>query len=215
MQLDSVELSRGPSYWSTPSRRGFYDWFYDEFMKQRKSRYFSTGTGGLRLRHSAFRQIARPMTARSAGVLLYRLAPEIEVLLVHPGGPYWRRRDRGAWQIPKGAIDPGEEPEAAARREVAEETGLDLALELTPLGEIRQSGGKQVVAFAAEQDFDPASLVSNTFAFEWPPKSGRTVAFPEIDGARWMSIPEAREMMLESQQPLLDRLLETIAQANR
>ena len=155
------------------------------------------------------------MIARSAGVLLYRLAPEIEVLLVHPGGPYWRRKDRGAWQIPKGAIDPGEQPEAAARREVAEEIGLDLALDLTPLGEIRQAGGKYVIAFAAEHDFDPATLVSNTFELEWPPKSGKTAAFPEIDGARWMKIPEAREMMLESQQPLLDRLLETLREPNR
>jgi predicted NUDIX family NTP pyrophosphohydrolase len=155
------------------------------------------------------------MIARSAGVLLYRLAPEIEVLLVHPGGPYWRRKDRGAWQIPKGAIDPGERPEVAARREVAEEIGLELAFDLIPLGEIRQAGGKYVIAFAAEHDFDPATLVSNTFELEWPPKSGKTAAFPEIDGARWMEIPEAREMMLESQQPLLDRLLETLREPNR
>jgi predicted NUDIX family NTP pyrophosphohydrolase len=155
------------------------------------------------------------MIARSAGVLLYRLAPEIEVLLVHPGGPYWRRKDRGAWQIPKGAIDPGEQPEAAARREVAEEIGLELAFDLIPLGEIRQAGGKYVIAFAAEHDFDPATLVSNTFELEWPPKSGKTAAFPEIDGARWMEIPEAREMMLASQQPLLDRLLETLREPNR
>jgi predicted NUDIX family NTP pyrophosphohydrolase len=152
---------------------------------------------------------------RSAGILLYRLAPEIEVLLVHPGGPYWRRRDRGAWQIPKGAIDPGEEPETAARRELAEETGLELAAELLPLGEIRQTGGKRVIAFAAGQDFDPVQLVSNTFELEWPPKSGKTVAFPEIDAARWMSIPEALAMMLESQQPLLDRLLAALREANR
>jgi predicted NUDIX family NTP pyrophosphohydrolase len=155
------------------------------------------------------------MIARSAGVLLYRLAPEIEVLLVHPGGPYWRRKDRGAWQIPKGVIDPGEQPEAAARREVAEEIGLELAFDLIPLGEIRQAGGKYVIAFAAEHDFDPATLVSNTFELEWPPKSGKTAAFPEIDGARWMEIPEAREVMLESQQPLLDRLLETLREPNR
>ena len=155
------------------------------------------------------------MIARSAGVLLYRLAPEIEVLLVHPGGPYWRRKDRGAWQIPKGAIDPGERPEAAARREVAEEIGLEIAFDLIPLGEIRQAGGKYVIAFAAEHDFDPATLVSNTFELEWPPKSGKTAAFPEIDGARWMEIPEAREMMLESQQPVLDRLVETLREPNR
>ena len=152
------------------------------------------------------------MIARSAGVLLYRLKTEIEVLLVHPGGPYWRRKDRGAWQIPKGAIDPGEEPEATARREVAEEIGLELTADLMPLGEIRQAGGKYVTAFAAEHDFDPATLVSNTFELEWPPKSGKMAAFPEIDAARWMKVPEAREMMLESQQPLLNRLIETLRQ---
>jgi predicted NUDIX family NTP pyrophosphohydrolase len=155
------------------------------------------------------------MIARSAGALLYRLKPEIELLLVHPGGPYWRRRDRGAWQIPKGAIDPGEEPEAAARREVAEEIGLRLDGALLPLGQIRQAGGKCVTAFAVEHDFDPATLVSNTFELEWPPKSGKTAAFPEIDAARWMKIPEAREMMLESQQPFLDRLLEALGKPNR
>ena len=95
------------------------------------------------------------MPAPSAGVLLYRFAPEIEVLLVHPGGPYWQRKDRGAWQIPKGAVDPGEEPEAAARREVAEEIGLSLAARLAPLGEVRQAGGKRVIAYCAEHDFDP------------------------------------------------------------
>ena len=155
------------------------------------------------------------MPQRSAGVLLYRLAPEIEVLLVHPGGPYWRRKDRGAWQIPKGAIDEGEEPEATARREVREEIGLELAAQLVPLGEVRQAGGKLVTAFAAEQDFDPVGLVSNTFDIEWPPKSGKTAAFPEIDAARWMNIPEARVMMLSSQQPLLDRLLESLREAKR
>lgn len=156
------------------------------------------------------------MPQRSAGVLLYRLAPEIEVLLVHPGGPYWRRKDRGAWQIPKGAIDPGEEPEAAARREVAEEIGLTLApaVELIALGEIRQAGGKYVEAFAAKHDFDPAILSSNTFELEWPPKSGKTVAFPEVDAACWMSVPEARAMMLESQRPLLDRLLAIVREAS-
>jgi predicted NUDIX family NTP pyrophosphohydrolase len=155
------------------------------------------------------------MPQRSAGVLLYRLAPEIEVLLVHPGGPYWRRKDRGAWQIPKGAVDEGEEAETAARREVEEEIGLRLAGELVPLGEVRQAGGKLVTAFAAEHDFDPAAIVSNTFELEWPPRSGKTVAFPEIDAARWMTMPEARSMMLASQQPLLDRLLETLRKPNR
>lgn len=155
------------------------------------------------------------MPARSAGVLLYRYAPQIEVLLVHPGGPYWQRRDRGAWQIPKGTVDPGEEPEATARREVAEEIGLDLTARLAPLGDVRQAGGKQVVAYAAEQDFDPAKIVSNTFDLEWPPKSGKLVAVPEIDAARWMTIADARAWMLESQLPLLDRLLELLREAKR
>jgi predicted NUDIX family NTP pyrophosphohydrolase len=151
----------------------------------------------------------------SAGVLLYRLAPAIEVLLVHPGGPYWRRKDRGAWQIPKGAIDEGEEAEAAARREVREEIGLALTGRLTPLGEVRQAGGKRVIAFATEHHFDPAAVVSNMFEIEWPPGSGETVAFPEVDAARWMTMAEAREMMLASQRPLLDRLLEVLREPNR
>ena len=155
------------------------------------------------------------MIDRSAGVLLYRLTPEIEVLLVHPGGPYWRRKDRGAWQIPKGSIDPGEAPEAAARREVAEEIGLELKTALIPLGELRQAGGKYVTGFAAEHDFDPATLVSNTFEVEWPPKSGQTAAFPEVDATRWMNLPEAREMMLASQRPFLDRLLGALAEPYR
>jgi predicted NUDIX family NTP pyrophosphohydrolase len=151
------------------------------------------------------------MPQHSAGVLLYRIAPDIEVLLVHPGGPYWRRKDRGAWQIPKGMIGPGETPEGAARREALEEIGLSLDGELVPLGEVRQSGGKLVTAFAAEQDFDTTALASNTFELEWPPRSGKTAAFPEVDAARWMTLPEARAMMLESQRPLLDRLIKAIA----
>ena len=150
------------------------------------------------------------MAARSAGVLIYRLKPELEVLLVHPGGPYWKRRDRGAWQIPKGGIDPGEDPEAAARREAAEEIGLDVQGELRPLGEIRQAGGKWVTAFAAMAEFDPAALASNVFEMEWPPRSGKTATFPEVDAARWLTIAEAREIMLESQLPFLDRLLEML-----
>ena len=151
------------------------------------------------------------MAARSAGVLLYRLKPELEVLLVHPGGPYWKRRDRGAWQIPKGGIDPDEDPEQAARREAAEEIGLKLEGELQPLGEIRQAGGKWVTAFATMSEFDPAALTSNVFEMEWPPRSGKTAAFPEVDAARWLTIAEARHVMLESQVPFLDRLLDMLA----
>ena len=151
------------------------------------------------------------MAARSAGVLLYRLNPELQVLLVHPGGPYWRRRDRGAWQIPKGAIGPDEDAEEAARRETAEEIGLDLQGELLPLGDIRQAGGKWVTAFAAMRDFHPAKLSSNSFEMEWPPRSGKTATFPEVDAARWVTIAEARAIMLESQLPFLDRLLDLLA----
>ena len=150
------------------------------------------------------------MAPCSAGVLLYRLTPEIEVLLVHPGGPYWRRKDRGAWQIPKGTIGAGETAEDAARREAAEEIGLGLDGELLPLGEIRQSGGKRVTAFAVQQDLDPAAIESNLFEMEWPPKSGKLASFPEVGAARWMRLDEAREMMLPSQQPLLDRLAELV-----
>jgi len=149
---------------------------------------------------------------RSAGVLIWRRSGgALEVLLVHPGGPFWRNRDQGAWQIPKGGIDEGEEPEAAALREVEEELGLVLAGELQPLCEIRQAGGKWVVAFALEHDFDTTQIRSVEFEIEWPPKSGRHARFPEVDAARWMKIPEARRMMLPSQLPLLDRLAEELA----
>lgn len=148
---------------------------------------------------------------RSAGVLIWRRnSGALEVLLVHPGGPFWRNRDQGAWQIPKGGIDEGEEPAAAALREVEEELGLVLEGELQPLDEIRQAGGKWVVAFALEHDFDAEQIRSNEFEVEWPPKSGKFARFPEVDEARWMSFPEARRMMLPSQSPLLDRLAETL-----
>lgn len=143
---------------------------------------------------------------RSAGVLLYRRTPALEVLLVHPGGPFWRNRGAGAWQIPKGGIDANEEPAAAALREVEEELGLTLEGALQPLGEIRQTGGKGVVAFALEHDFDPARIRSNEFEIEWPPKSGHRARYPEVDAARWMSLAEARAFILPSQLPLLDRL---------
>ena len=145
---------------------------------------------------------------RSAGLLIYRrTAGEIEVLLVHPGGPFWAKRDAGAWQIPKGGIEDGEAPGAAAVREAREELGLEVTAALQPLGEIRQAGGKYVVAFAAEQDFNPDELVSVDFEMEWPPRSRRFQTFPEVDAARWMSVEEARAMILASQEPLLDRLL--------
>ncbi len=146
---------------------------------------------------------------RSAGMLLHRrTGTELEVLLIHPGGPYWLRKDAGAWQIPKGEIGPDEDPEAAARREVAEELGIELDGPLQPLGEIRQAGGKWVTAYAIERDLDPAAIASNEFEMEWPPRSGTMRRFPEVSAARWLTLEEARVVMLPSQLPLLDRLAE-------
>lgn len=143
----------------------------------------------------------------SAGVLFHRAgANGVEVLLIHPGGPFWRRKDAGAWQIPKGMIGDEEAAEEAARREVAEELGFEVTAPLVPLGSVRQSGGKQVVAYAADQDVDAGAIRSNSFTVEWPPRSGTMADFPEVDAARWFTLAEARTMMLLSQQPFLDRL---------
>ena len=136
----------------------------------------------------------------------------LEVLLVHPGGPFWRNKDDGAWSIPKGEINAGENPHDVARREFAEEIGSAAAGPLRPLGEIRQRGGKRVHAFAVEGDLDIRTVKSNTFEMEWPPKSGRLQAFPEIDRAEWFALPVAREKILASQRPLLDRLQELAAE---
>ena len=144
---------------------------------------------------------------RSAGVLLYRLGDGLEVLLVHPGGPFWRNKDKGAWQIPKGGIEADENSAAAARREVAEELGVRLAAPLEPLGTLRQAGGKLVEAFACDQDIDAEAITSITFELEWPPRSGQMRHFPEVDEARWFGLEAAREAMLASQRPLLDRLV--------
>ncbi|MDB5705038.1 MAG: hypothetical protein JWN66_2154 [Sphingomonas bacterium] len=143
----------------------------------------------------------------SAGILLYRRRrDELQVLLVHPGGPFWAARDKGAWQIPKGNVELGEEPPEAARREFREEVGSDPPGALEPLGRIRQSGGKWVEAFAVAGDLDPAGLVSTWCDMEWPPRSGRTISIPEVDRAEWFNLAAARIKMLASQQPLLDRL---------
>ena len=147
------------------------------------------------------------MPKRSAGILLYkRSAGELLVLLAHPGGPFWQNRDDGAWTIPKGEIASDETAEAAARREFREELGVDAAGTLRPLGEVMQKGGKQVVAFALEGDFDVAALRSNTFDIEWPPRSGRLKTFPEIDKLEWMTLAAARRKILPGQSLLLDRL---------
>jgi predicted NUDIX family NTP pyrophosphohydrolase len=137
---------------------------------------------------------------------------KLEVLLVHPGGPYWRRKDDGAWSVPKGEMNAGEDAGDAARREFTEETGLALTGPLEPLGEIRQRGGKRVIAFAVEGDIDAQTVRSNTFEIEWPPKGGKMQTFPEIDRAEWFDLPAAHAKILESQRPLLDRLAELVGQ---
>ncbi len=154
-------------------------------------------------------------TKRSAGILLYRRGgEEPELLLVHPGGPFWSKRDAGAWSIPKGQIEDGEDPRACALRELEEELGGE-APRLDPerlleLGSVRQRAGKVVEAWAAEADFDPALLDSNTFEMEWLPRSGRSQDFPEVDRAEWFSPAEARRRILAGQAELLDRLLERL-----
>jgi predicted NUDIX family NTP pyrophosphohydrolase len=149
--------------------------------------------------------------AQSAGVLVYRRrGTAIEVLLVHPGGPYWARKDDGAWSIPQGEFEADEAPIDAARREFAEETGVELRAPLVPLSPIAQSRAKTVHAFAAEGDVDVGRIVSNTFALEWPPRSGRMQAFPEIDRAAWFSLDEARTKIVAGQRALLDKLRELI-----
>ena len=143
----------------------------------------------------------------SAGILLFRqLGDEVEVLLIKPGGPYWAKKDAGAWMIPKGMVEPGEAPAEAALREFAEETGTSLDTVPFELATVRQSGGKNVQAFAIEGDLDVTTIQSNEFEMEWPPRSGRLKRFPEVAEARWMRLAEARTMMLASQLPLLDAL---------
>jgi len=152
------------------------------------------------------------MAKVSAGIVLYRRVPDgaagFEVLLVHPGGPFWARRDRGAWSIPKGEPEPGEDLLAAARREFAEETGGTADGEALPLSSVQQTGGKTVHAWAAEGTFDPSQLHSNSVTMEWPRGSGRTIEFPEVDRAAWFTPAEARLRILPVQAALLDRLEE-------
>ncbi|NWG23173.1 MAG: NUDIX domain-containing protein [Pseudorhodoplanes sp.] len=151
------------------------------------------------------------MPKRSAGLLLYRQkGGALQVLLVHPGGPFWAKKDAGVWSIPKGEYAESETPLAAARRECAEELGIAPQGPFTPLGEVRQAGGKIVTAFAVEQDFDPAALVSNTFELEWPPGSGRKASFPEIDRAQWFPLDEAAGRILPGQRPFLTRLAQIL-----
>ena len=147
--------------------------------------------------------------SQSAGLLLFRgSAADLEVLLGHPGGPFWQNKDDGAWSIPKGLIGADEAPLSAARREFVEETGHDPDGDFLPLGEARQPGGKVVQAWAIEGDWDPALIRSNTFEMEWPPRSGRRRTFPEIDRAAWFGIADARRKILKGQRVFVDRLLE-------
>jgi predicted NUDIX family NTP pyrophosphohydrolase len=148
------------------------------------------------------------MAQTSAGILLYRhRRGAVEVLLVHPGGPFFTRKDAGAWSIPKGLIGDGEAPLAAALREFAEETGAPPpAAPAQPLGTFRQSQNKVVTVFAVEGDFDPAALNSNTFTTEWPPRSGQSATFPEVDRAAWFSLAEARTRVVAGQSGAIDAL---------
>ena len=149
---------------------------------------------------------------RSAGILLYRRGKAgLQVLLGHPGGPYWARKDAGAWMVPKGALEAGEEPLDAAMREFAEEVGPVPPGTPVPLRTVRQNGGKLVEVFALEGDFDPRTLASNAFELEWPPRSGRMRSFPEMDRVEWMTMAEARARILASQEPLLDALEDLLA----
>jgi predicted NUDIX family NTP pyrophosphohydrolase len=149
------------------------------------------------------------MPKRSAGILLHRVRDgERQVLLVHPGGPYWARKDAGAWSIPKGEYGDGDDPRATALREFEEELGAPLpaGTELAELGTVQQPGGKVITAFAAAGDLDPDAIRSNTFTIEWPPRSGRTQDFPEVDRAGWFGLDQAREKLNPAQSELVDRL---------
>jgi len=156
------------------------------------------------------------MRKASAGVQLYRLAAAgVQVMLVHPGGPYWVRKDEGAWSIPKGEIEPGEEALAAARREFEEETGATVDGEFVPLAPVKLRSGKVIHAWAVQADFDPAGLRSNLFTMEWPPKSGEMRDFPEADRAGWFAIEAARVKIHPGQAPLLDSLLARLQAGGR
>lgn len=146
------------------------------------------------------------MPKKSAGLLLFRRRGRLEVLLVHPGGPLWAKKDEGAWSIPKGELDADEDPLRAARREFAEELGSDVSGEFIALHPIRQASGKLVYAWAIESEFDTATFRSGTFSMEWPPRSGRQQDFPEVDRAEWFAIDDAKRKINRAQIALLDQL---------
>ena len=147
------------------------------------------------------------MSQKSAGIVLYRIQnSSIEVFLVHPGGPYWAKKDDGAWSIPKGEFDENEEPLAAAKREFQEETGIQISGEFIQLNPVKQKGGKRVYAWAVKGDIDPAKIKSNSFEIEWPPRSGKMKSFPEIDKAAWFPLSEAQKKIIEAQSALIKEL---------
>ena len=151
------------------------------------------------------------MAKRSAGLLMFRRSgEELEVFLVHPGGPLWARKDEGAWTIPKGEYGPDEDAQAAARREFEEETGFQAAGEFFELGSVKQKSGKVVRAWAFEGNCDPQKLVSNTCEIEWPPRSGKRIEIVEVDRGRWFIVAEARRYIREEQVGLLDTLVSAL-----
>jgi len=163
--------------------------------------------------NDCFDSAQKLMSKQSAGLLLFRkVSADIEILLVHPGGPYWATKDEGAWSIPKGEFDQNEDPLDAAKREFMEETGFAPSGEFIPLEAVRQTNSKTIHAWAIEGDFDPATLQSNTFSLEWPPKSGRQEQFPEVDHAAWFSMGAAKRKILKGQTPFLKQLQEMLGQ---
>lgn len=153
------------------------------------------------------------MSAKSAGIIPYKYeGSELKVLLVHPGGPFWKNKDDGTWSIPKGVYGEDEDPLKAAKREFKEETGFDVDGEFLNLGGIKQSGGKVVCSWALGRDLDTEKIESNTFEMEWPPKTGNIQEYPEIDKAKWFSLEEAKRKILKNQAPLLDRLTQQLNQ---
>jgi predicted NUDIX family NTP pyrophosphohydrolase len=156
------------------------------------------------------------MPKTSAGLLMYRFRnAQLELFLVHPGGPFWRNKDQGAWSIPKGECAQGEDPFEAARREFKEETGYEAAGKFIPLAPLRQPGGKTILAWAFEGDCDPAGIRSNLFTLEWPPRSGRQVMFPEVDRAQWFDVDTARNKLLKGQVGFIDELCARLASEGR
>jgi predicted NUDIX family NTP pyrophosphohydrolase len=153
------------------------------------------------------------MPKKSAGLLPFRYAAgTLEVLLVHPGGPFWANKNDGAWSIPKGEFGDDEDPLAAARREFEEETGSAPDGEMIALAPVKQAGGKIVVAWAVHSDFDPETLRSHTFSMEWPPRSGRKQEFPEVDRASWFDVETAKQRIVKGQVPLIDQLIDKLSQ---